>query len=102
MTENQGLIDRIVNWLRAGYPEGLPQNDYLPLVALLSNRLTTEEIEAVVRLAKEGSAPTDEIDIRALIVQVKNALPDDDDVRRVQARLAAAGWPLEFTTPVAS
>ena len=29
------FLTKIVGWLRAGYPEGVPEHDYLPLFALL-------------------------------------------------------------------
>ena len=29
-------IQRIVDWLRAGYPNGIPERDYVPLFALLT------------------------------------------------------------------
>ena len=29
-------VTAVVAWLRAGYPEGVPHRDYLPLFALLS------------------------------------------------------------------
>ena len=31
---------KIVNWLRAGYPEGVPGTDYIPLFAVLRHQLT--------------------------------------------------------------
>jgi len=34
------FLHRIVNWLRVGYPQGIPPTDYMPLLALLSRRLT--------------------------------------------------------------
>jgi hypothetical protein len=37
------LLARIVAYLRAGYPEGVPANDYVPLLALLRRRLSDDE-----------------------------------------------------------
>lgn len=34
------FIERALNWLRAGYPGGVPDTDYQPLLALLRRRLT--------------------------------------------------------------
>jgi Protein of unknown function (DUF3349) len=32
------VLTKIVGFLRAGYPEGVPDGDYIPLVALLRRR----------------------------------------------------------------
>jgi uncharacterized protein DUF3349 len=40
-----GLLTRIVAFLRAGYPEGVPANDYIPLLALLRRRLSDDEVD---------------------------------------------------------
>ena len=40
-------VNRIVGWLRAGYPEGVPEHDYIPLFALLGSQLTNEEVTLV-------------------------------------------------------
>jgi hypothetical protein len=34
MTENKTILDNVVRWLNAGYPEGVPPKDYFPLLAL--------------------------------------------------------------------
>ena len=41
------VLNSIVGWLRAGYPYGVPESDYIPLLALLARRLTSEEVSAV-------------------------------------------------------
>ena len=41
------VLNSIVGWLRAGYPCGVPESDYIPLLALLARRLTSEEVSAV-------------------------------------------------------
>ena len=43
------FLNTVVSWLRAGYPTGVPKNDYLPILALLSRRLTKEEVLLVAR-----------------------------------------------------
>ncbi len=88
------FLGAIVSWLRAGYPEGVPQTDYLPLLALLSRRLTTDEVKMVAR--ELTSRPDfDDIDIGAAIMALTDELPAPDDVERVRERLAAKGWPLD-------
>jgi hypothetical protein len=86
------VLNAIVSWLRAGYPEGVPETDYLPLLALLARRLTVEEVEAVANeLADEERWPIDNAQIGALITKVTNELPRREDVARVRANLESAG-----------
>lgn len=89
-----GFLTSIVNWLRAGYPEGIPPTDYFPVLALLSRRLSNDEVKTVAReLMQRGDF--DDIDIMVLITQTIDHLPAPEDVERVRARLAAKGWPLD-------
>lgn len=88
------FLARIVAWITAGYPEGVPGPDRVPLFALLKPRLTDEEVRAVVKeLLDRGEF--DHIDIGVLITEITDALPAPDDIERVRARLAAKGWPLD-------
>ncbi|BEP15604.1 DUF3349 domain-containing protein [Acidothermaceae bacterium B102] len=88
------VLQSVVDFLRAGYPEGVPQHDYQPLFALLRMRLTPEQISLV---AQELNA-TGDLDtaaaIKAAIETVTDVEPNDEDVARVRAHLAAGGWPL--------
>ncbi len=88
------FLSSIVNWLRAGYPEGVPPTDYFPLLALLRRRLSDDEVKTVTKdlLRRNGF---DEIDIGVAITQMTDELPAPDDVERVRSRLAAKGWPLD-------
>jgi hypothetical protein len=88
------FLDAVVSWLRAGYPDGVPQTDYIPLLALLSRRLTSDEVKAVARdLMRRGDF--DHVDIGVMITQFTDELPAPDDIERVRQRLAAKGWPLD-------
>jgi hypothetical protein len=88
------FLRAIVNWLRAGYPDGIPPTDYIPVLALLSRRLTNDEVKAI---AGEliGRGDFDNIDIGVAITQITDELPTPEDIERVRARLAAKGWPLD-------
>jgi Protein of unknown function (DUF3349) len=89
-----GFLAKIVAWLNAGYPEGVPGPDRVPLLALLKRKLTDDEVKAVAQdLMDRGEF--DHIDIGVLIVQITDALPSEEDVERVRERLAAKGWPLD-------
>jgi hypothetical protein len=88
------FLAKIVAWITAGYPEGVPGPDRVPLFALLKPRLTDEEVKAVVGgLIDRGEF--DQVDIGVLITQMTDELPAPADVERVRARLAAKGWPLD-------
>jgi Protein of unknown function (DUF3349) len=88
------FLAKIVAWLNAGYPEGVPGPDRVPLLALLKRRLTDDEVKAVAQdLIDRGEF--DHVDIGVLITQITDELPSPEDIERVRARLAAKGWPLD-------
>ncbi len=88
------FLNSIVAWLRAGYPDGVPPTDYFPLLALLSRRLSNDEVKAVTR-ALMDRGDFDDVDIGVLITQITDRMPSPEDIERVRARLAAKGWPLD-------
>ncbi len=93
----QDMLGRVIGWLRAGYPEGVPNNDYVALLGILRRRLTADEVEQIAGALAEASAPGDPIgedDIRDMIRSSVLETASDDDVARVSAHLAAGGWPL--------
>jgi Protein of unknown function (DUF3349) len=88
------FLTSIVDWLRAGYPEGIPPTDYFPVLALLTRRLSNDEVKLVAReVMQQGDF--DETDIGVLITQITDQLPSPQDVERVRERLAGKGWPLD-------
>ncbi|GBG38187.1 DUF3349 domain-containing protein [Mycobacterium montefiorense] len=90
------LAARIVAFIRAGYPQGVPPTDHVPLLALLRRRLTNDEVtEVAIHLATSGELNVDVADIGAAITRVTDELPSLDDLDRVQRRLDAIGWPAE-------
>ncbi|MDT5029681.1 MAG: hypothetical protein QOE61_6682 [Micromonosporaceae bacterium] len=98
---NTSLLGSILNWLRAGYPEGVPGPDRVPLLALLrATPLTEDQIKEVVRniTAEDSMALTDgsigNDEIEAFISEVTQHDAGSENVNRVAAKLAAAGWPL--------
>ena len=89
------FLNAVVDWLRAGYPQGIPERDYVPLLALLARRLTADEVATVAaQLRDEGRLPVTNTDIGELIMGVTDELPRGEDVARVRAQLALGGWPL--------
>ena len=97
------FLSSVIDWLRAGYPEGVPDVDYVPLFALLGSELTDADINAIAdELAATGDPATAQ-GIKDAIARASDEKPMEVDVARVRARLAAGGWPLaraEHLTPV--
>jgi len=101
------LFQSILAWLRGGYPEGVPGPDRVPLLALLrATPLTEDQVKEVVRnitdsdtgALKDGDITPDEI--ADFIKDVTDHDAGPENIRRVAAKLAAAGWPLDgFDVP---
>jgi hypothetical protein len=92
--ETPAVVAKIVGWLRAGYPEGVPQHDYMPLFALLGSELSNNDVELIADDLASSSDPESAEAIRKAIAAVTNVKPSEADVNRVRARLAGGGWPL--------
>ena len=93
------FITRAVDWLRAGYPAGVPRQDYVALLGVLRRKLTEEEVRTIaVDLAKQsvlaGDDPIGTEDIEKMVSRSVLQEASPEDVVRVSARLAAGGWPL--------
>lgn len=96
-TENaqENVLTQVLDWLRAGYPEGVPPKDYFPLLALLKKSLTNDEVDAVIgRLLAVRPDEVHREEIEAAIAKVTQSQPSDDELHQVAAKLAAGGWPL--------
>lgn len=88
------VIQKVISWLRAGYPEGVPQHDYLPLFALLGSELTNDEVTLIIDELTFSADPESKEAVKEAIASITNTKPTDADINRVRARLAAGGWPL--------
>ena len=88
------FLRSVIRWLQVGYPQGVPGPDQVPLFALLrSTPLTHEQIVEVVKnLTTDGTVEGNEIAEKISEITHYDAGPEN--VRRVAATLAAAGWPL--------
>ncbi len=94
------MLGRLVAWIREGYPTGVPERDYVPLMALLRRRLTDKEVKRVSRaLVRSGTFPASRVDIGVGITKVTDEMPSSTDIQRVQARLAKKGWPIDPPHP---
>jgi hypothetical protein len=96
------FVVRTLDWLRAGYPSGVPRGDYVALLGLLRRKLTDQEVRQIAtelaELAEDGERITT-ADVEKLIYQATLDEPADSDIARVSARLAAGGWPLADAPP---
>lgn len=95
--QRAGFLGRAVEWLRAGYPRGVPPHDYVVLLGLLRRTLTEDEIRQIARdLAGQvaGAEPVTTEDIERMVRAAALQPADAEDVVRVSAHLAAGGWPL--------
>ena len=94
-----GYVARVMSWLRADYPNGVPTQDYLPVLAVLRPQLNDEDMTAIAdQLAQDardqGVAPS-EADARAAIQRATEDEARPEEVERVRRMLAAHGWPFE-------
>jgi hypothetical protein len=88
------VLSKIVGWLRAGYPEGVPEHDYIPLFALLGSQLSNDEVSLIGEDLAMSADPESAEAIKKAIAAVTHTKPNDADINRVRAHLAAGGWPL--------
>jgi Protein of unknown function (DUF3349) len=88
------FLARIVAWLRAGYPDGVPSHDYMPLVALLGAHLTGDEMTLIADELSFSADPQSAQEIKKAIGAITRTEVSDSEVARVRSRLAAGGWPL--------
>ncbi|WP_343708601.1 DUF3349 domain-containing protein [Mycobacterium sp.] len=88
----------VITWLQVGYPDGVPGPDRVALLALLrSTPLTEAEITEVVDSIDEEELSDNDIDrdvIADFISDMTHYDAGPENIARVAARLAAAGWPL--------
>lgn len=102
------VVSRVLGWLTAGYPDGIPAQDRFAVVALLRRRLTDDQVREIVaeltaeRPAPDGDRGISQQEIEDLIHRVLQEQPSEADVHRVSARLAAGGWPLADELEVAA
>jgi hypothetical protein len=92
------FLIRAVDWLRAGYPTGVPRQDYVALLGILRRKMTEEEVKKIATALAGQSVGSDDpisaADIENMISDEMLQEATPEDVVRVSARLAAGGWPL--------
>ena len=77
------ILSSIITWLRAGYPEGVPSVDYIPLFALLGSELTDAEVTQIADELASSSDSSSAGALRDAINAVTSQPPSG----------SARGWP---------
>jgi Protein of unknown function (DUF3349) len=91
-------LQKVFDWLHAGYPTGIPQTDYYPLLAFLARSLRPDEVSEVVSTLEAESLAghqTRTADVRTAIQAVTNSPALGQDVQRIEHHLRDLGWALE-------
>ena len=96
-TSSPSYLQSVLDWLHKGYPDGVPQTDYYPLLALLARSLEEDDVVkaswAVLRDSHPDN-PVTEDQIRQAVRDVIATEPNAGEINQVAARLALVGWPL--------
>ena len=80
------LSGPVLQWIREGYPEGVPDDESAALLAVLQERIGGDRaLDVLRRLHKDGVISD---------TAASALLPDDTQMRRVAAKLVLGGWPL--------
>lgn len=91
------FLGRVVDWLREGYPTGIPPKDTISVLALLRRRLTSDEVaEVAAELRSRGLLQPDVADVGTEITWITDELPHPEDLQRVFDHLAFRGFPEHF------
>ncbi|AIK84189.1 hypothetical protein CGLAR1_02690 [Corynebacterium glutamicum] len=98
--DSPNFARRALNWLRQGYPTGVPRHDTFALFYVLERELTEEDLNELVELLiAEGEnnglhdKPITREKIGELITHVHSQPPEDEDIDRIQKKLQAEGFP---------
>lgn len=88
-------LEKVVGWLRASYPTGVPERDFQPLLALMRRRLSEDEVhELGNRLVAGGLVPAERVDVGVGITKVTQELPSPHELDRVMTHLEHYGFPV--------
>ena len=92
-------VAKILNWLKAGYPEGIPEHDIPSVLLVLQRNLSDGEIETIaddlaLQSVSRDLQPVTADHIREMVREHALQSATADDLHRVSAVLARGGWPL--------
>jgi Protein of unknown function (DUF3349) len=89
------FLAKVISWLRAGYPDGVPAQDYVPLLTVLRHQLSEDEVTLIADELAFSPDPSSAEEIKRATGAISRTPVSDADIARVRSRLAAGGWPLE-------
>jgi hypothetical protein len=74
-------------------PEGVPEHDYVPLIALLGSQFTDYEVTLVAGELAFSCNPESAQEIKKTVTAITRTTVTDSDTALVRSHLAAGGWP---------
>ena len=89
-------LERAFSVLRRAYPEGIPESDYLPLLAFLWDEMSKR---ALARVVAELTGRDPDGVYHDAHAAASGQRPAESDVARVRQRLEANGWEHEELPP---
>lgn len=94
------FLQKIIDWLRKGYPEGVPEHDYIPLFALLHREgLSEDDLSTVANDVPLKPPDAEETDgpwtVTVTLTKVTSSPPSEDEIKRVVEHLRTHGWPFD-------
>lgn len=96
--QRQTVPSRLLDWLHAGYPNGIPARDVPALIGVLHRQLTDDDIDAIAAdlalRADASDSVVTEHEIRRMVRDHTFQSATADDIVRVSSQLASGGWPL--------
>ena len=97
--EHKNWLVRFVDWLRVGYPAGVPDGDAGAIMYVLKQELKDADIDriaAVIVTKQESHHDRDktipERDVQHYIAKTMAQKPTEDDLARVRAKLREGGF----------
>jgi Protein of unknown function (DUF3349) len=91
-------LQKVLDWLHEGYPSGIPEQDYFPLLAFMARSLKPDEVSLVLNtLQAESDAghQTTTQDVRVAIEEVTQSPALGQDVKRIESHLRDLGWQMQ-------
>lgn len=97
--EHKHWLLRFIEWLRVGYPAGVPDGDAGAIMYVLKQDLREEDIDRIAAtiVAKQDAhrdqgKPITEQEIHRYIETTMSQTPTEDDLARVRAKLHDGGF----------
>lgn len=76
------VVTAVLHWLRSGYPDDAPRYGHSPLLALMDQRLSPQQLGEIV-IALGGDRAIEAVDIQVAITAVAGRMPSPADLSAV-------------------